>query len=174
MCSRPLARRPAPRRHRAGHRPHRHALVRRGEFARSGAVPDEPACRGFADGRAVRGDGEAAAGTAHKVELAAVDSCRVGKAKRAHNRGVCVGTLRFAHATSAHPSTVSVFRREYERSTPRQRRCSNRSDRDIDQREGRAFQIAREFVRAVEIAQSNQRYYRSHALRSACPADCVR
>ena len=50
-------RRAAARRHRARHRPHRHAARRRGEPARGGAVPDEPARRGPAHGRAVRGDG---------------------------------------------------------------------------------------------------------------------
>ena len=45
--------RAAPWRHRAGHRPHGHAAVRRGEFAAGGDVPDEPAGRGPAHGRAV-------------------------------------------------------------------------------------------------------------------------
>ncbi len=48
-----LARRAAARRHCARHRPHCHAVVRRGEFARGRAVPDESARRGFDDGRAV-------------------------------------------------------------------------------------------------------------------------
>ncbi len=48
-------RRAAARRHRAGHRPHRHAALRRGEPPRGDAVPDEPARRGPADGRAVGG-----------------------------------------------------------------------------------------------------------------------
>ncbi len=43
--------------------------VRRGEPARSRAVPDEPARRGLADGRAVGGDAEATARTAHPPEL---------------------------------------------------------------------------------------------------------
>ena len=45
-------------------------LVRRGEPARSRAVPDEPARRGFADGRAVGGDAEAVARTAYPPEPA--------------------------------------------------------------------------------------------------------
>ena len=64
-------RRPAARRHRARHRPHRDAARRRGEPARGGAVPDEPACRGFADGRAVRGLAEATARAAHPAGAAA-------------------------------------------------------------------------------------------------------
>ena len=48
-------RRPAAWRHRARHRPHRHAALRRGEPPRGDAVPDEPARRGPADGRAVGG-----------------------------------------------------------------------------------------------------------------------
>ena len=59
-AARAVARRPAAWRHRARRRPHRHAAVRRGEPARGRAVPDEPARRGPADGRAVRGDAEAA------------------------------------------------------------------------------------------------------------------
>ena len=54
-AARALARRAAARRHRARHRPHRDAAVRRGEPARGRAVPDEPARRGSDDGRAVRG-----------------------------------------------------------------------------------------------------------------------
>ena len=53
-AARALARRAAAWRHRARHRPHRDAALRRGESARGGAVPDEPARRGPADGRAVR------------------------------------------------------------------------------------------------------------------------
>ena len=53
MLSRLPLRRAAAWRHRAGHRPHRHAARRRGEPARGRAVPDEPAGRGPADGRAV-------------------------------------------------------------------------------------------------------------------------
>ena len=56
-------RRPAAWRHRAWPRPHRHASRRRGEPARSGALPDEPARRGPYDGRAGPGVGEAAART---------------------------------------------------------------------------------------------------------------
>ncbi len=55
MLQRPAIWRAAPWRHRARHRPHRHAALRRGEFAAGGHVPDEPAGGGPADGRAVRG-----------------------------------------------------------------------------------------------------------------------
>ena len=68
-AARALARRAAARRHRARHRPHRDAAVRRGEPARGRAVPDEPARRGSADGRAVRGHAEAAARTAHPLGI---------------------------------------------------------------------------------------------------------
>ena len=70
-AARAFARRAAARRHRARHRPHRHAALRRGEPARGGAVPDEPARRGPADGRAVGGHAEAAARTAHPAQSAA-------------------------------------------------------------------------------------------------------
>ena len=63
-------RRPAARRHRAGHRPHRHAALRRAEPARGRALPDEPAGRGPAHGRARRGDAEAAARAAYPAEPA--------------------------------------------------------------------------------------------------------
>ena len=69
-AARALARRAAAWRHRARHRPHRHAAGRRGEFARGGAVPDEPARRGPDDGRAVGGDAEAAQGAAHPARFA--------------------------------------------------------------------------------------------------------
>ena len=69
-AARAFARRAAAWRHRARHRPHRDAAVRRGEPARGRAVPDEPARRGPADGRAVGGHAEAAARTAHPAELA--------------------------------------------------------------------------------------------------------
>ncbi len=68
-AARALARRAAARRHRARHRPHRDAALRRGEPARGRAVPDEPARRGSADGRAVRGDAEAAARAAHPLGI---------------------------------------------------------------------------------------------------------
>ena len=69
-AARAVARRAAARRHRARHRPHRHAALRRGEPARGRAVPDEPARRGPADGRAVGGDAEAAARAAYQAEPA--------------------------------------------------------------------------------------------------------
>ena len=75
-AARAVARRAAARRHRARHRPHRHAAVRRGEPARGRAVPDEPARRGSADGRAVGGDAEAAARTAHPAEPAGQEIAR--------------------------------------------------------------------------------------------------
>ena len=56
---------PAARRHCARHRPHRHAAGRRHQPARRHHVPDEPAGAGPADGRAQRGDAEAAARAAH-------------------------------------------------------------------------------------------------------------
>ena len=49
----------------AGHRPHGDAAGRRQEFARGGPVPHEPAGQRPADGRAERGDAEAAARVAH-------------------------------------------------------------------------------------------------------------
>ena len=69
-AARAVARRAAARRHRARHRPHRHAPVRRGEPARGGAVPDEPARRGPADGRALGGHAQAVARTAYQAEPA--------------------------------------------------------------------------------------------------------
>ena len=69
-AARAVARRAAARRHRARHRPHRHAAGRRGEYARGGAVPDEPARRGPDDGRAVGGDAEAAQGAAYPARSA--------------------------------------------------------------------------------------------------------
>ena len=63
-------RRAAARRHRARHRPHRHAAGRRGEPARGRAVPDEPARRGPADGRAVGSHAEAAQRTAYPARSA--------------------------------------------------------------------------------------------------------
>ena len=71
-AARALARRAAARRHRAGHRPHRHAVVRRGEPARGRGIPDEPARRGFADGRAVGGFAQAITRIAHPA-------CSAGK-----------------------------------------------------------------------------------------------
>ena len=50
-------------RHGGRHRPHRHASGRREEPARSDDVPDEPAGLRSADGRAIRGDADAIAGT---------------------------------------------------------------------------------------------------------------
>ena len=89
------ARRAAARRHRARYRPHRHAAVRRGEPARGRAVPDEPARRGPADGRAVRGQREAAARAAHPAQpagearvnfsISRIDSC-TRTARRAADR----------------------------------------------------------------------------------------
>ena len=64
-AARAVARRAAARRHCARHRPHCHAAVRRGEPARGGAVPDEPARRRFDDGRAIGGDSEAIARIAY-------------------------------------------------------------------------------------------------------------
>jgi hypothetical protein len=55
-----------------GRRPHRHAARRRAEPARGGAVPDEPARRGSADGRAGDGDAEAIARVAHPDEPAGI------------------------------------------------------------------------------------------------------
>ena len=87
-AARALARRAAARRHRARHRPHRDAAVRRGEPARGRAVPDEPARRGPADGRAVGGHAEAAARAAHPAEFAGEDrSCHPGRASHARGAG---------------------------------------------------------------------------------------
>ena len=58
-------RRPAAWRHRAGRRPHRDASGGRREPARGRAVPDEPARRGLAHGRAFAGDAEAVARALH-------------------------------------------------------------------------------------------------------------
>ena len=69
-AARALARRAAAWRHRARHRPHRHAAGRRGKPARGGAVPDEPARRGPDDGRAVGGDGQAAQGAEYQAGFA--------------------------------------------------------------------------------------------------------
>ena len=68
--SRLPVRRAAARRHRAGRRPHRHAAGGRGEPARGRAVPDEPARRRLADGRAFERDAEAIARAAHPAEPA--------------------------------------------------------------------------------------------------------
>ena len=69
-AARAFTRRAAAWRHRARHRPHRDAARRRGEFARSGAVPDEPARRGSADGRAVGSHREAIARTPYPSRAA--------------------------------------------------------------------------------------------------------
>ena len=58
-------RRAAAWRHRARHRPHRHADRRRGESARGHHVPDEPAGAGPDDERARRSPAQAAARTPH-------------------------------------------------------------------------------------------------------------
>ena len=68
--SRLPVRRAAARRHGGGHRPHRHAALRRGEPARDHAVPDEPAGRGPAARRAFGGVAEAASRIAHPSEPA--------------------------------------------------------------------------------------------------------
>ena len=57
-------------RDRARRRPHRHAARGRGEFARDRAVPDEPAGRGSAHGRAFRRHHEAIARVAHQAQSA--------------------------------------------------------------------------------------------------------
>src|SRR5215510_13350583 len=69
-AARAFARRAAPRRHRARHRPHRDAALRGGESARSRALSDEPARRGFDDGRAVGGHAQAAARAAYQAGAA--------------------------------------------------------------------------------------------------------
>ena len=63
-------RRAAARGHGGGRRPDRHAAGRRAEPARGGALPDEPARRGPADGRPLAGDGEAAARAPHPAQPA--------------------------------------------------------------------------------------------------------
>ena len=64
-------RRAAAWRHGGRRRPHRHAALRHHEPARNLAVPDEPAGRGSADGRAVGGHAEAVARASHPAQSAA-------------------------------------------------------------------------------------------------------
>src|SRR5262249_14715958 len=78
-AARALARRAAAWRHCAGHRPHCDVTLRRGEPARSGLVPDEPARRRPDDGRAVGSLAEAVARAAYPGGEAELTSLRTGK-----------------------------------------------------------------------------------------------
>ena len=59
-------------------------LVRRRESARGRAVPDEPARRGFADGRAVGSHSEAIAGVAHPCGKARAGLIRIETRTASH------------------------------------------------------------------------------------------
>ena len=80
--------RTAPRRHRTGRGPHRHASVQRAQHPRGRAVPDEPAGRRPADGGSLRGDAEAAARTPHPAEPAGGVSPRRGQLRQTQLPGV--------------------------------------------------------------------------------------
>ena len=113
-AARTVARRAAARWHRPRYRPHRDAALRRGEPARGRAVPDEPARRGFDDGRAVRGVAEAAPRAAYPALR-----CRITRAGKRDFYGA-----RFSALVSARGVSVRWKRLSAGTDGPRPRRLA--------------------------------------------------
>ena len=88
--------RAAPRRHRARHRPHRHAALRGRKSAPGGDVPHEPAGRRPAHGRALGSERQAAERAAYPARPAAQEAVNKSLNQELQNTAAmaCVGSCR--------------------------------------------------------------------------------